>query len=68
MKFHFSASWLNQVEGWFGILGKQSLSTTGFDSKATLKGHLAAYPKSWNSWRGCRLVGTLHRDVAVHSV
>jgi transposase len=51
VKFHFtptSASWLNQVEGWFGILGKQSLSTTGFGSKAALKAHLAAYLKSWN--------------------
>ncbi|MBK7398637.1 MAG: transposase [Myxococcales bacterium] len=31
--FHYtptSASWLNQVEGFFGILGKQSLSTVDF--------------------------------------
>jgi transposase len=49
--FHFtptSASWLNQVEGWFGILGKQSLSPTGFGSKAALTAHLAAYLKAWN--------------------
>ena len=49
--FHFtptSASWLNQVEGWFGILGKQSLSSTGFVSKAALKAHLAAYLRDWN--------------------
>ena len=34
--FHYtptSASWLNQVEGFFGILGKQSLSLTDFPSK-----------------------------------
>ena len=34
--FHYtptSASWLNQVEGFFGILGKQSLGATDFYSK-----------------------------------
>lgn len=51
VKFHFtptSASWLNQVEGWFGILGKQSLSKTGFGSKAALKTHLLEYLRDWN--------------------
>jgi transposase len=51
VRFHFtptSASWLNQVEGWFGILGKQSLSKTGFGSKAALKAHLVAYLRDWN--------------------
>jgi transposase len=49
--FHFtptSASWLNQVEGFFGILGKQSLSKTGFHSRKALKDHLAAYLRDWN--------------------
>lgn len=49
--FHYtptSASWLNQVEGFFGILGKQSLSHTEFPSKRALKDHLNAYMKSWN--------------------
>lgn len=49
--FHFtptSASWLNQVEGFFGILTKQSLSLTDFPSKRALSGHLAAYLRSWN--------------------
>ena len=35
--FHYtptSASWLNQIEGFFGILAKQSLSLTNFASKA----------------------------------
>ena len=36
------------MEGWFGILGKQSLSPAGFGSKAALKGHLAAYLREWN--------------------
>ena len=49
--FHYtptSASWLNQVEGWFGILGKQSLFLTDFRSKKALCDHLRAYLRSWN--------------------
>jgi transposase len=49
--FHYtptSTSWLNQVEGFFGILGKQSLSMTDFYSKAALREHLAAYMRAWN--------------------
>jgi len=49
--FHYtptSASWLNQVEGFFGILGKQSLGVTNFDSKRALREHLHAFMHSWN--------------------
>lgn len=49
--FHYtptSASWLNQVEGFFGILGKQALFTTDFKSKSALCEHLKAYLRSWN--------------------
>lgn len=49
--FHYtptSASWLNQVEGFFGILGKQSLSATNFPSKRALRDHIAAYMRAWN--------------------
>ena len=49
--FHYtptSASWLNQVEGFFGILGKQSLSETDFPSKKALREHLIAYMHDWN--------------------
>ncbi len=49
--FHFtptSASWLNQVEGFFGILAKQSLYITHFASKAALRKHLVAYLRAWN--------------------
>src|SRR6266404_2859012 len=49
--FHYtptSASWLNQVEGFFGILGKQSLSLTDLSSKKALREHLRAYMRSWN--------------------
>jgi transposase len=49
--FHYtptSASWLNQVEGFFGILGKQSLSLTDFPSNRALRAHLQAYLRAWN--------------------
>jgi transposase len=49
--FHYtptSASWLNQVEGFFGILGKQSLSFNDFPSKRALREHLQAYLRAWN--------------------
>ena len=49
--FHYtptSASWLNQVEGFFGILGKQSLSVTDFPTKAALREHITAFMRSWN--------------------
>jgi transposase len=49
--FHYtptSASWLNQVEGFFGILGKQSLSVTDFPSKLALRAHIDAYIAGWN--------------------
>jgi transposase len=49
--FHYtptSASWLNQVEGFFGILGKQSLGRTDFYSKTALREHLHAYMRAWN--------------------
>jgi transposase len=49
--FHYtptSASWLNQVEGFFGILGKQSLSVTNFMSKTALRKHIDDFMLSWN--------------------
>jgi len=51
VRFHYtptSASWLNQVEGFFGILGKQSLSATHFPSKRALREHIAAFMRGWN--------------------
>jgi transposase len=51
VRFHYtptSASWLNQVEGFFGILTKQSLSLTNFPSKKALRDHLDAFMNAWN--------------------
>jgi len=48
--FHYtptSASWLNQVEGFFGVFAKQSLSLTDFPSKTALRAHIAAYMRAW---------------------
>lgn len=50
--FHYtptSASWLNQVEGFFGILAKQSLRATEFLSKKQLRDHIKAYIAHWNN-------------------
>ena len=44
----FGTVTLNQVEGFFGILTKQSLTQTGFPSKKALKEHINAYLKGWN--------------------
>ena len=51
VNFHYtptSASWLNEVEGFFGILAKQSLSLTDFPNKRALRDHLDAYMRQWN--------------------
>jgi transposase len=50
--FHYtptSGSWLNQVEGFLGILAKQSLRATDFLSKKQLRDHISAYIKHWNA-------------------
>jgi transposase len=74
--FHYtptSASWLNQVEGFFGILGKQSLSLTDFYSTRALREHLAAYMRAWNrhptpfAWtKPARAILRSHRRMLEH--
>jgi transposase len=49
--FHFtptSASWMNQVEGFFSILTRRSLKHTSFPSKIALKKHLRDFLDKWN--------------------
>ena len=49
--FHFtptSASWLNQVEGFFSILTRRSLKRTSFPSKTALRRHIEHFLKAWN--------------------
>lgn len=50
--FHFtptSASWLNQVEGFFSILTRRSLKRASFPSKAVLRRHIEQFLESWNT-------------------
>jgi transposase len=49
--FHFTpthASWLNQVECWFSILGGQSLRGTSFTGVTQLRKHIDAFVASYN--------------------
>lgn len=49
--FHFtptSASWLNQVEIWFGILSRKSLDGMSFSSTQELKEHIMAFAQKYN--------------------
>jgi transposase len=50
-KLHFtpkSASWMNQVEGFFSILTRRSIRRADFPSKAALIRHIEAFLQSWN--------------------
>jgi transposase len=49
--FHFTpthASWLNQLECWFSILGGQSLRGASFTSVAQLRSHIDAFIERYN--------------------
>lgn len=49
--FHFtptSASWLNQVEIWFGILGRKTLTGASFSSTGQLIQSIEAFVASYN--------------------
>jgi transposase len=51
VQFHFTpthASWLNQVECWFSILGGQSLQGASFTSVAQLRKHIDAFIARYN--------------------
>jgi transposase len=50
--FHFtptSASWLNQVETWFGILSRQAIRRASFGSVKDLIAAIATFTRSWNA-------------------
>ena len=52
VRFHFTpthASWLNQVEIWFSILQRQSLTGASFTSVTRLKEHIDAFIASYNA-------------------
>ena len=43
-----SASWMNLVESWFGILTRKSVRRGSFDSVAQLVRHIEAFIAHWN--------------------
>jgi transposase len=50
--FHFTpthASWLNQIECWFSILGRKLLRRSSFNSKDELRAAIAAFIAYWNA-------------------
>ncbi len=49
--FHFtptSASWMNQVETWFGILSRQALRRGSFESVRALVAAIEGFARQWN--------------------
>jgi transposase len=69
--FHFtptSASWLNQVEIWFGIFTRKSLRGASFKSTEELKKQIESYIKSQNAdckpfkWRKREVRGAQIKD------
>jgi len=65
--FHFtptSASWLNQIEIWFGIFSRKSLNGASFRSTKELKNQIEAYIKKSNidckpfKWRKRKVKGS----------
>jgi transposase-like protein/transposase len=50
--FHFtptSASWLNQVETWFGILTRQAIRRGSFESVRALVAAIERFTRAWNA-------------------
>ena len=53
--FHFtptSASWMNQVETWFGILTRQAIRRGSFSSVKELVAMIDAFTRAWNEGSG----------------
>jgi transposase len=51
VSFHFtptSASWMNQIETWFGILSRQAIRRGSFRSVKELIAMIAAFTDQWN--------------------
>ena len=73
VKFHYtptSASWLIQVEIWFGIFTRKSLKGTSFASVDALVEHISAYLRAYNqnpvpfAWKKREVRGTQLRNTA----
>lgn len=73
--FHFtptSASWLNQVEIWFGILQRKTLNNASFPSTAHLIEAIYAFTAAYNQnatpfvWRKREVRGSQLRNTIVN--
>ena len=71
--FHYtptSASWLNQIEIWFGIFTRKALMGTSFASVDALVEYISAYLKAYNQnpvpfvWKKREVRGTQLRNTA----
>ncbi len=69
--FHYtptSASWLNMVEIWFGILTRKSLRKKSFPSTAELAAHIEAFTAAYNKtarpfvWKKREIKGSQLKD------
>lgn len=75
MHFHFtptSASWLNQVEIWFGIMSRKALRGASFRSVAELSQAIDAFITAYNptakpfKWRKREVKGAQLRNTIVN--
>ena len=75
MHFHFtptSASWLNQLEIWFGIFTRKSLRGASFQSTEQLTQAIEAFVKQYNEnaapfvWRKREVKGAQLRNTIVN--
>ena len=75
VRFHYtptSASWLNQVEIWFGILSRKTLSGASFESTAQLTQAIEAFIATHNKnaapfvWRKREVKGAQLRNTIVN--
>jgi transposase len=75
VNFHFtptSASWLNQVEIWFGIMSRKVLRGGSFKSKEELKSAIEAFVKAYGPsakpfvWRKREVKGSQLRNTIVN--
>ena len=53
--FHFtptSASWMNQIETWFGILTRQAIRRASFENVRVLTAAIERFTREWNAGAG----------------
>jgi transposase len=73
--FHFtpiSASWLNQIEIWFGILGRKAFNGTSFNSTQELAQAIDGFCEVWHEpahpfvWKKPEVRGSQIRNTIVN--